>query len=467
MVYRARAERLIPLPIYLWRKYSPLVTRHAASSSMLNIEHEVQPLKRLLDQFCNTERRGLISYKTLKLSWGGHLNFVEIVNRKSQSPHPSRKTLILCHGLGSGLGFFFPNYDYVADNFDRILAVDWPGMGNSSRTPQISFPYRSILGSIVLSLLAPFSPHLITQETLNKLSNRLVNTPTVASSFFVDSLHELCQKQLGNNERIVLVGHSLGGYLAGRFTSKYPDVVDALVLVSPVGVDEKPRAEELVEVPSPFESSDEFRWFLLQKFITMAWGSNVTPQLLVRMVEPEKGYNWIRSGLSRRFNERWKDQELRAISDYLFDITVAPPLGEYSMNSLLYPPMRIKAGSIASGVPSSTSSRDKGAQATGETNRIFAREPLTHLLTKTLSKVYNETQRKVPVLLLYGDNDWLAYQGAERDMKSWRDLHGLDATFRLIRNAGHHIYMDNPHEFHQSVMEWLAERGLGPTKKNK
>jgi pimeloyl-ACP methyl ester carboxylesterase len=35
------------------------------------------------------------------------------------------------HGYGLGLAFFFANYDALLPHFNRIIAVDWLGMGAS------------------------------------------------------------------------------------------------------------------------------------------------------------------------------------------------------------------------------------------------------------------------------------------------------------------------------------------------
>ena len=458
--------RSLPLPYYLLSRYGP----YAAKSSQHRHADEAHVLHNLLRNFCETERRGQISHKTHTLSWGGTLNYILIEKNPSSSETPpiqengqlkKKSTIVLCHGLCSGLGFFFPNYDYLADRFDRVLSVDWAGMGESSRNPTVSFPtQRSFFGDLVLSWL-PFSPP-------SKLSTRLVNSPTQSSAFFVDSLHELLSKHVRiGEERVVLVGHSLGGYITGRYVHKYPEVVDALVLVSPVGVDDVAQPADIVSIPSPFKSLEKFRWYTMHSMLRIAWSANLTPQSLVRFVDPEKGREWIRNGLRRRFNERWNDEDLDVISNYLYKITAAPALGEYAMNSLLYPPMRVKPNSISTGVPSSVSSRAGSSSIEkGETNRIFARESLSKLLTQSLPQLHRETKRKIPVLLMYGDTDWLSYQNAENDMTKWREHYDMDASYRLVTNAGHHIYLDNPTMFHQTILGRLQERGLGgtPTK---
>lgn len=123
--------------------------------------------KNMFDKFV----RQPVQHKQFVLPSGGFLNYVEIMGSAPSSPgvssssrnHPGvikdssaakKPTLILMHGYGSGLGMFFgelndllayhlpisptciiflANYDKFATQFDRIVAIDWLGMGGSSR----------------------------------------------------------------------------------------------------------------------------------------------------------------------------------------------------------------------------------------------------------------------------------------------------------------------------------------------
>lgn len=55
---------------------------------------------------------------------------------------------------------------------------------------------------------------------------------------FVDSLEKW--RETMKLEKIVLVGHSLGGFLSACYALKYPERVEKLILVSPVGLPVKP-----------------------------------------------------------------------------------------------------------------------------------------------------------------------------------------------------------------------------------
>ena len=191
----------------------------------------------LLNAFCSDSC--IIESKTMSLS-NGFINYIEVVSKYKAiqkgsntgastdsdtmlppKRDPNEKVLVLTHGFGSGIGFFYPNFTQLATIYDCVIAFDWLGMGSSCRTPARGTPIKGWLNSQAM-------------------------TPTKASDFFVDSLEEFRQ-ELGLDS-FVLAGHSLGGYLAGRYAYKYPLSIKGLVLISPAGIPPLPPAETHVKV---------------------------------------------------------------------------------------------------------------------------------------------------------------------------------------------------------------------------
>jgi predicted alpha/beta superfamily hydrolase len=76
-------------------------------------------------------------------------------------------------------------------------------------------------------------------------------------------------------------GHSLGGYLAARYALKYPHNIKSLILVSPVGLPDKPA----VNTRAP---SSQLSWAMYISSLFLA--GNFTPQSVVRMAGIQQMY---------------------------------------------------------------------------------------------------------------------------------------------------------------------------------
>jgi proline iminopeptidase len=75
-------------------------------------------------------------------------------------------------------------------------------------------------------------------------------------------------RQLLGNEKLILIGHSWGGFLAALYAAEFPDHVDALILVSPADVLVMPQSSgglfELVKQRLPAKQQADFEAFLQQ-----------------------------------------------------------------------------------------------------------------------------------------------------------------------------------------------------------
>jgi len=115
---------------------------------------------------------------------------------QSENLNDSEKIpLVLIHGLGGALGVFFQNFDALCQN-RTVYAIDLLGFGRSSR------------------------------HKLNK-------DPILAESEYVQSIEDF-RKEMKLN-KMILLGHSFGGYLSSAYALEYPDRIRHLILLDPWG----------------------------------------------------------------------------------------------------------------------------------------------------------------------------------------------------------------------------------------
>ena len=368
-----------------------------------------QSLERLLKHFCASS----ITIKSASLQNGRCINYVDISGIRKSSPNRTEEVLVLAHGFGLGLGFFFNNFDRFANDFDRIIAFDWSGMGGSTRsegTAHSDFlpPKRQIL-RVFASQISSAINHVLPFPSKVKSYNE--EHPSQATNFFIDDLEEFRKLTLPADSRFVLAGHSLGGFLCARYSIKYPHNVKALVLMSPVGLPKHPSTQIL---PKQMTSG--------QIALNSLWALNFTPQGILRAVGP-RGPKMLNSIIDRRFGRRWAETERDLLGSYLYHITAAPPLGEYAMNSLLSPIVymarkELSAGTVSNQISKEQKWRGDDAQIPSSTAEysfrtgIYAREPLYDRLVKL-------RDHGIPLLILFGDDDWMAYKGLDADAAYW------------------------------------------------
>lgn len=367
----------------------------------------------------------------------------------------TEQNLVIIHGYGAGLGFFYKNFEPLSRaNGWQLYALDMLGMGRSSRPP--------------------FRIQSKTRE----------QQITEAEDWFVDSLEEWRKKR--NIEKMTLVGHSMGGYMAVCYALKYPGHLNKLILASPVGIPEDPNATQAA-MPEPPESTLQHEFtqdqetetrqtdnnnFLNQqkkadqasqmppgpdgkppprrtpKWLTYLWDANISPFSFVRWTGP-LGPRLVSGWTSRRFSHL-PNEEATALHDYAYSLFRLRGSGEYALAYILAP----------------------GA---------FARSPLIRRIQGIGRQTLPDgTQEQgVPVVLMYGENDWMDVKGgyaAKKKIDARREeaLQGRSDAERqhdaggakvvIIKKAGHHVYLDSPDHFNDvmmSEMKDVEERSKG------
>lgn len=389
--------------------------------------------------------------------------------------------LVIIHGYGAGLGFFYKNFEPLSRAPGwQLYALDLLGMGRSSRPP--------------------FKLQGKTRE--QQISE--------AEDWFIDALEEWRVKR--NIDKMTLVGHSMGGYMAVCYALKYPGRLNKLILASPVGIPEDPYATQAA-MPEPPDSTlqNEFTQdqatesvkahsdnnnFLnarkkaekdlqkanpnripvqgdgdddqpaprrpLPKWLTYLWDANISPFSFVRWSGP-LGPRLVSGWTSRRFSHLPPEEAL-ALHDYSYSLFRLRGSGEYALAYILAP------GAFARS-PLIRRVHGIGRQALTEGD---SRSSSSFVSTSTTTH-----ENGIPVVLMYGENDWMDVKGGYAakkaiDAERARALKGKSqqeidddqggAKVVIIKKAGHHVYLDSHQEFNEVMlaeMEDVKRRSQG------
>lgn len=288
-----------------------------------------------------------------------------------KEPKPT-KDVVICHGFGAGLGFFYRNYAHIFQlpSVNRVFAPDWLGMGRSSRPNFPKFTHH---------------PKWQHQEAIN---------------FFIESFELWRSRQLPPLSRFTLIGHSLGGYLAALYALKYPQYIEKLVLLSPIGIPLIPQ----FELESSKDDLLAVTGHKIPAWIAHLWSRNITPQWLIRMAGPW-GPQIVQRYAEQRFH-MLPQTHLKHFKDYLYHISADTASGEYALAAILSP----------------------GA---------WAREPLFNKLSDLT----------MPTTFIFGDRDWMDYRHAQDALPTMK----VPCRVLRISNAGHYLFVDNSEEFNKII----------------
>lgn len=142
---------------------------------------------------------------------------------KDSSSQNTTVPLVLLHGFGSAIGLWVLNLDSLSDR-RSIYALDLLGFGRSSR------PKFSSSAEVVEAEYVESKSHL---------------PPAVIFYIWYGNFHiitisgiEKWRQHVGL-ERFVLLGHSLGAYLASSYALAHPERIAHLILADPWGYPEK------------------------------------------------------------------------------------------------------------------------------------------------------------------------------------------------------------------------------------
>ncbi|KAJ1137478.1 hypothetical protein NDU88_003876 [Pleurodeles waltl] len=275
------------------------------------------------------------------------------------SPEQNKKTpLVMLHGFGGGVGLWIQNLDSLSSQ-RTIHAFDLLGFGRSSRP---KFP----------------------------------QDPEGAEDEFVSSI-EKWREAMGIKS-MILLGHSMGGFLATAYTIKYPDRVKHLILVDPWGFPVLPTDPNEIRSPP--------RW--VKAVAAVLARSN--PLAVLRVAGP-----WgpglvqkFRPDFKRKFAELFEDD---TISEYIYHCNAQTPSGETAFKTMM--------------------------ERFG-----WAKRPMMNRI--------NQIPKHLPIAFVYGAETWIDQTTGDK-VKQQRPESNVNIV--AIEGASHHVYADQPQAFNEVVEE--------------
>ncbi|XP_003215710.1 1-acylglycerol-3-phosphate O-acyltransferase ABHD5 [Anolis carolinensis] len=275
------------------------------------------------------------------------------------SQNLSQKTpLVLLHGFGGGVGLWALNFEDLCEN-RTVYAFDLLGFGRSSR-PQFDADAE------------------------------------VAENQFVESIEEWRRKM--GLDRMILLGHNLGGFLAAAYSLKYPSRAKHLILVEPWGFPERPSsAEHERSIPIWIKALGA----VLSPFNPLA-GLRIAGPFGLSLVQR------IRPDFKRKYSSMFDDD---TVTEYIYHCNVQSPSGETAFKNMTVP-------------------------------YGWAKRPMLQRIA--------HMHKDIPITVIYGARSCI-------DGNSGTTIQSLRPNSYVktiaILGAGHYVYADQPEDFNQKVKE--------------
>lgn len=269
-----------------------------------------------------------------------------------------RVPLVMVHGFASGVALWMLNLEKLSEN-RTVHCLDTLGFGRSSR-PRLS-------------------------------------TDALEAEFqFVQSLEEW-RAQMGL-DRFVLLGHSMGGFLACSYALRFPERVSHLVLADPWGFPERRASppNKTLQLPTWVRAVST----LLSPFNPLA-AVRIAGPYGPRLVEK------IRPDIGRKYEHVVKSGD--EVSRYIYHCNAQYPSGETAFKAMM-------------------------------TQYGWARYPMVNRIT--------EMHKGVPMTFVYGSKSWVDKQPGLQVQQLREDS---EVDVEIIDGAGHHIFADRPDQFNDIV----------------
>ena len=333
----------------------------------------------------------------------------------STAPH-HKETVLLLHGFGFGLAQWVPNWQTLCQHAN-VYAIDMPGFARSGRAAFSGGGEEAVL-------------------------------------YFIQMIEEWIKAVWSHESapKLVLIGHSFGGFIAVKFAMNYPQRVKQLILVDPFGVNEGVPQEVVVARNDLRSKAEKFRNWAVEKLFY-----KVSPMCPLRGLGP-LGPKLVAPKMDKK-NRQWSGHvEDGAVVDYLYHCNAQSPSGEQAFTKCIT------------------------GMGAGFGDGFVAKFPLCHELPKLPADI--------PLHFIYGSHTWIPHVGGyqtvrmrnerydellaaavmERsDAESKRAAEGPESTvevpelpqqpistINIVPRAGHHVYVENASRFNGVLLELVV-----------
>jgi len=328
-----------------------------------------------------------------------HIHGIKVVNRKlislgdddgntNNTDGPNNPApLVLLHGYANGSLYFYRNLMQLSHyHFPTIYALDMLGWGLSSRpdfAPVLIRARGGNGGDAKSTKRNSNNSYKKTETSQLKPDDQTEHKVSTNESFFVESLESWRQQH--NLPKLTLAGHSMGGYLSVAYAEKYPQHVERLILLSPVGVPQKSEEDDL-KIQQRMDSMPVYVRMMV-KTARYLFDKGITPGSFLRSLPNSKSKAMVDSYVLNRLPAIDCDNERTVLSEYLYQNSMMPGSGEYALEGIL-------------------------------TSGAFARVPLVRRIPQLVN---SDNGDGMEVHFIYGENDWMDYKGGlEVQRQCWK-----------------------------------------------
>jgi pimeloyl-ACP methyl ester carboxylesterase len=266
--------------------------------------------------------------------------------------------IVLLHGYVSALAFWMLNLDEFAAH-RPVYAIDLLGFGKSSRPCFSTIP--------------------------SEIEEQYV--------MFLERWRESM-----NIPKMILLGHSLGGFICSVYAMKYPERVEHLILADPWGYTPAPDMKE----------HSFFRRQLIRLFMKFA------PFSMVRAAGPlgPRFLRATRQDIVGKFESIYEDHQKKTVSEYIYHCNNVRTTGEQAFHRLLH-------------------------------NGPWAASPIGE-------KVRSQICHSIPMTFIYGETSWIDSTCGQFIAASRPNSY---THIAIVENAGHKVFSDNEKVFNKLVIE--------------